>query len=260
MKSSFFILSFLLFFLFISCTKEAKKEVENAVTVKTVAVKAVWESEDYGLDRYFEKHEIKPTAIFYNKQDGSDILFFNHRINWVNKDNNIQLNIDGDVFSLDGETTLNAVWGSDKDSVNFTNDWDEMKYYKSPDYELVGIRMHFDPCTGIGCSVNHFLWYDFKRKTKNYFGTFRTDNKLALYAFNNNEFVDYLSGTFVGDAQGGTAMNFNRELYSLNGKGEFILQTDSKGNAYQISQTTFPNDTTIGGDKVTMNWFENIKE
>ena len=258
MKNNFSICLFLLFLLNISCIKKEEEKKEGEIKINSAI--AIWQSEEYGLDRYFEKYEIKPTAIFYNMQDESEILFFNHRIKWINKDNHIQLNIDGDVFSLDGETTLNAVWGSDKDSVNFTNDWDEMKYYKSPHYELIGIRLHFDPCNGIGCSVNHFLWYDFKRKKKNYFGTFRTDNKLALYAFNNNACVDYLSGTFVGDAQGGTAMNFNRELYSLNNKGKFVLQKDSNGDVYKITQTTFPNDTTINGDNVTVHWFENIKE
>jgi hypothetical protein len=257
MKGSVLIYSFMLVFLSnTSCNKEEKR---GEVKVPS-ATKSTWESEEYGLDRYFEKHEIKPTAVFYNKYDSSEILFFNHRIKWINKDNHIQLNINGDVFSLDGETTLNSVWGSDKDSVHFVNNWDEIKYYKSPDYEVVGIRMHFDRCNGLGCSVNHFLWYDLKKKTKNYFGTFRTENKLALYSFNNNKSVDYLSKTFVGDAQGATEMNFITELYSLNEKGKFVLQKNPSGDAYRITQTTFPNDTTIEGDRVTIHWFENIKE
>lgn len=61
-----------------------------------------------------------------------------------------------------------------------------------------------------------------KKKTKNFFGTFRTDNKLAIYSFNNKS-VDYISGTFIGDAQGATPMNVISELYFLNDKGEFIL-------------------------------------
>jgi hypothetical protein len=255
MQYSFLIFLFTLLLLNVSCIKEEQKE-----TPKIVAVKPVRQSEEYGLDNYFKKHEIQPDAVFYNMHDGSEILFFNHRVKWINKDNKIQLNIDGNIFGLDGETTLNAVWDNDKDTVSLVNDWDEMKYYKSKEYELIGIRMYFDPCNGIGCSANHFLWYDFKKKTKNYFGTFRTDNRLALYSFNNNESIDYLSKTFVGDAQGATEMNFVTELYSINGKGEFILQKDSNENPYKITQTTFPNDTTIKGDRLNIHWFENIKE
>jgi hypothetical protein len=264
MKNYFLIFSIIAFFLLnSSCIKDKKNE--TAVVAKedkliTVPVKKIWESEEYGLDDYFERNEIKPTAVFYNKHDSSKIAFLNHLVRWINIDGVIKLNIDGDIFRLDKGITLNDVWGEDKDSITYMNDWDEMKYYKYKNYEMIGIRMHFDQCTGIGCSVNYFLWYDLKKRTKNYFGTFRTDNKLALYSFNNNQSIDYVSGTFIGDAQGGTEMHFKKELYSLNDKGVFILQQDSNGNPYQITQTTFPNDTTIPGDKVTINWFEDIKE
>ena len=97
-------------------------------------------------------------------------------------------------------------------------------------------------------------------QTENYFGTFRTDEELNLYLFNNNDQIDYLSRTFVGDAQGATEMNFITELYSLNKKGAFVLQKDSSGVPFQITQTTFPNDTTKVDIKVSIHWFENIKE
>ncbi len=245
----------LFFVLNISCVKE-----KNVQEVKIADAGKVWQSEEYGLDDYFKKNEIQPTAVFTNMHDASEILFFNHSVKWISKGGEIWMNIDGDVFRLDKGVTLNDVWGNDNDSVNYMNDWDEMKYYKYKNSEMIGIRMYFDQCTGIGCSVNYFLLYDLKKKTKNYFGTFRTDNKLALYSFNNKGSVGYLSRTFIGDAQGATEMNFITELYSLNDNGVFVLQKDLNGKPYQIIQTTFPNDTTIVGDKVTVHWFENIKE
>jgi hypothetical protein len=124
--------------------------------------------------------------------------------------------------------------------------------------ELIGIRMTFYPCTGLGCSVDYYLIYDLQTRTKNFFGTFRTANNLSLYNFNNDDKLDYLSKTFSGDPQGSTPMEFIYELYSMENNGHFVQQKNESGQAYQIKQTTFPNDTTKT-EIFEQKWFKEIK-
>ena len=196
------------------------------------------------LDYYFDQNEIKPSIAVYNIEGNEkEIQLLNHRIKWSNTDDETKIKIDNDLFTLKDKATINIVWRNN-DSVDFSNYWDEMKLYKINDTELIGIRMLFEPCTGLGCSVNYFLVYDIKTKSKNFFGTFRTDNKLALYNFKNDDKIDYPSKTFSGDAQGLTPMKLIYELYSMEDNGYFVKQKNNRGQVYQIKQTTFPNDTT----------------
>jgi methionine-R-sulfoxide reductase len=53
--------------------------------------------------------------------------------------------------------------------------------------------MSFAPCVGLGCSVDFFLIYDVKTKTKNFFGTFRTDRELELFNYGNDEKIDFVA-------------------------------------------------------------------
>ena len=210
------------------------------------------------LDYYFTKHEIKP-LITVNNIEGNqtDVELSKHKIKWINNGNEIKIKIDNDLFTLKDKVTLNIVW-DDKDSVDFANNWDEMKLYKINGRELIGIRMYFYPCTGLGCSVNYFIIYDLQTKTKNLFGTFRTENNLALYNFNNDNKINYLSKTFSGDAHGASPMEFIYELYSMENTGQFVQQKNSIGQPYQIKQTTYPNDTTKS-DKFEQKWLTEIK-
>ncbi len=242
-----------------------QEQAENVVIQKhqvdiTAHIQDTTSKEEYDIDAYFNRYKIQPMAIVLNTYTESEISIFYHKIKWIDKDGMNTIRIDGKLIDLETKVTLNPVWDKGGDSVKFINNWDEIKYYRLNGNEFIAVRMHFNPFAGLGCSVYYFLVYDFKNKTENYFGTFRTDEELNLYSFNNNDQIDYLSRTFVGDAQGATEMNFITELYSLNKKGAFVLQKDSNGAPFQINQTIFSNDTTKKNIQIIIHWFENIKE
>lgn len=196
------------------------------------------------LDYYFAQFEIKPSIAVNNTEDTlTEIQLSKHKIKWLNTDDETKIGIDNDLFTLKDKATINVVW-ENKDSVDLADNWDEMKLYNFNDREIIAMRMSNHRCNGIGCSVDYFLVYDCATKTKTFFGTFRTDNRLALYNFNNDEKLDYLSKTFNGDAGGSTPMEFIYELYSMENNGHVVQQKNSNGQTYQIKQTTFPNDTT----------------
>lgn len=155
------------------------------------------------------------------------------------------------------KATLNIVW--DKiDSVDFVNDWDEIKLFKYNNRELIGIRMSFQPCSGLACMVDFFLIYDVLTKTKSFFGTFHTDNDLELFDFKNDDKLDFVSKTFHGDPNGSTQMDFIYELYSLDSDGHFIEQKNNNGLTYHLKYTTFPNDSTLA-NKFEQDWITKIK-
>ena len=234
------LITFLILIIFASCSNPTKNKT---IEIKTQANNI--RSFDRGnLDHYFSEYEIIP-SIAVNNTEGNqtEVELSNHRIKWLNTDDETKIKIDNDLFTLKDKSTLNIVW-ENRDSVDFADNWDEIKLYKFNDRKIIGIRMSNHRCNGIGCSVNYFLVYDIQSKTKTFFGTFRTDNKLALYNFKNDEKLDYLSKTFSGDAGGSTPMQFIYELYSMENRGNFILQKNSSGQTYEIKQTTFPNDTT----------------
>ena len=223
-----------------ACNNNAEN---NATDLKTKGSKSSTIDRDK-LDYYFHQYEIKP-SVSVNNTDGNqtEIQLSNHMIKWLNTDEETKINIDNDLFTLKDKATLNIVWDN-KDSVNFANNWDEIKLFRINDRELIGIRMSFQPCTGLGCSVSYFLIYDLQTKSKNFFGTFRADDKLAIYNFNNDGKLDYVSKTFSGDGHGSTPMEFIYELYSMEDNGHFIQHKNKSGQIYQIKQTTFPNDST----------------
>jgi hypothetical protein len=210
------------------------------------------------LKGHFDLYRLEP-SIEINNTEGNqtDIPLSNHRIKWLDSEDETKIKIDNDLFTLKDKTTLNIVW-QNKDSVDFANNWDEIKLFKHNDKEYIGIRMSFAPCTGLGCSLEYFLIYDVATKSKNFFGTFRTDDALELFDFSNEHKVDYVSKTFRGDAHGSTPMEFIYELYSMDTNGYFKEQKDNDGLTYQINHTTFPNDTTKT-DKLTEHWITTIK-
>lgn len=211
------------------------------------------------LKRYFENNRIVHSIEINNVTgDQTEIPLGTHTINWLNTENETKIKIDNDLFSLKDNVTLNVVWNR-KDSVDFANNWRQIKLYKFNDKEFIGIQMTFSPCTGLGCSVDYYLIYDVTTKTRNFFGTFRTDNTVELFNFSTDAKIDYVSKTLNGDANGSTPIEFIYELYSMDKNGHFNLQTDSNGIAYQIKHTTFPNDTIQMTDKWTEHWIEKIK-
>jgi len=241
----------------------ADKKPNNGTTQTTdtlVAKTEIIDNENINdrLKRHFELYRIK-SLIEINNTEGNqtDIQLANHRIKWFDSEVETKIKIDNDLFTLKDKVTLNIVWDN-KDSVDFVNNWDEIKLFKHNDKEYIGIRMSFAPCNGLGCSVKYFLIYDVATKSKNFFGTFRTDDSLELFDFSNDNKVDYVSKTFRGDAHGSTPMEFIYELYSMDTNGHFKEQKDNGGLTYQINHTTFPNDTTKT-DKLTEHWITKIK-
>lgn len=206
----------------------------------------------------FELCSIKP-LIEINNTDGNqtDIQIANHRIKWLDSEDETKMKIDNDIFTLKDKVTLNIVH-YEKGTVDFVNNWDEIKLFKHNDREYIGVRMSFSPCTGLGCSVDYFLIYDVKTNAKNFFGTFRTDNELELFDFKNDEKIDFVAKTYNGDAHGSTPIELIYELYSMDSNGEFKVQKDNGGLTYQIIHTTFPNDTKKT-DKLTEHWITQIK-
>jgi hypothetical protein len=212
------------------------------------------------LNDYFYKYEIKPSMIINNTEGNQkDISFLNHRIKWLTNEKETNIQIDNDLFSLKNEVTLNYAWDKVRDSLKFVNNWDQINYFKHNDRELIGIRMSYDPCLGIGCSAFFFLIYDLKHKTKNFFGTFRTNNEVNLFHFGNDLKIKYLSKTFKGDPHGELENECIYELYSLDNSGKFVNTKNSKGEIYQITLTTMPNDTIGNRYSLKANWIEEIK-
>jgi len=210
------------------------------------------------LKQHFEAHKIKPSVQINNTEGNqTDIQLANHKIKWFDKDDETKIKIDNDLFTLKDKVTLNNV-NYGKDSVDFSNNWDEIKLYKHNDREYIGIRMSFAPCVGLGCSVDFFLIYDVKTKTKNFFGTFRTDRELELFNYGNDDKIDFVAKTHNGSANGSTPIERIYELYSMDTNGQFKVQKDSSGLTYQIKHTFFPNDTTKT-DKLTEHWITKIK-
>lgn len=232
---------------FAACNSETQPEISNPKPQTTTSVQSFQSDRDI-LDNYFQEHELKPVLEVNNPNDNeTSIRLLKHNIEWINTDYETKIKINNDIFSLRENATINIVWDDDEDSVDFANNWDEIKLYNFKGRELIGMRMSFHPCTGLGCGVSYFLIYDPQTKTKNFFGTFRIDNTLALYDFKNDDKLDYLSKTFKGDAHGSTPMEFIYELYSMENNGRFMQQINVAGQPYQIKHTTFPNDTTKAG-------------
>ncbi len=241
------ILIVLVLIVLISCHNRTDNKTDRTTKIVTIHDR---------LKNYFETFKLKPSIVLNNTEGNkSEIQLGNHTIRWFDTENETKIKIDNDFFSLKDKSTLNKVWDN-HDSVDFVNNWDVIKLFNN-NREIIGIRMSFQPCTGLGCSVDYFLIYDILTKTKNFFGTFHTDNELDLFDFHNDDKLDYVSKTFKGDAQGSTPMDFIYELYSLDSNGQFKEQRNKNGLTYQLKYTTFPNDTTLA-EKFEQNWITKI--
>jgi hypothetical protein len=258
----FFIL--LILALFISC-KNDKTQNTSPVFKKILSAKS---TEKINLEQtiedrlkiHFELNRITPSIIINNTENNqTEIQLSNHKIKWLNTDNETKIRIDNDLFTLKDKVTLNKV-REDNDSIDFANNWDEIKLYKHNDREYIGIRMSFVPCTGLACSVNYYLIYDIKTKTKSFFGTFRTDNELELFDFGNDDKIDYVSKTYIEQNDGVTEEIINfYELYSMEINGKFNLQVDSRNKPYFIKRTFNAETDKEIEEKFEQHWITNIK-
>lgn len=244
-------LTFLLILIF-SCSNENKTEPT------TDLVKRV----NYGtiISEYLESRKYKPTLIFNNTQypnNKSNIRLADNEIKWSEKDNGLEIIINGTKLNTSEKVTLNNVWGESVDSVNFANTVRQIKFYESD--SLLGFVLTYEPCTGLGCSVNHQLIYDLKTKSESYFGRFRTGFELELYNFNQDSRIDFLSKTFYGR---------NEQMIDTT---EFVMYSQTENGNFQEFRTeeqhrfTFrhiyseQNEDAIV-EKFEENWIEKIND
>ncbi len=239
-------------FLLTSCnnSKTEKQTKQPKSKFETISI-------DKRLESYFYDYEIEPSIIINNiKGDQTIIELGKHKINWIDTEDETKIKIDNDLFTLKDKVTLNTVWGN-KDSVDFANNWDEIKLFEYNERQIIGIRMSFKPCTGLGCSVDYYLIYDVKTKTKNFFGQFRVDRKMALYHFDDD--LSFVSKTYR-DSANNTQIEFIYELFSINERGQFKKRKNANGLTYEIKHTTFSDDDdTIRTETLEQNWIQNIK-
>jgi hypothetical protein len=245
-RFSFFITMFIL----TACNnnKTEKQKEQPKSIIENISI-------DKRLENYFYDYEIEPSIIINNtKGDQTFIELGKHKINWIDTEDETRIKIDNDLFTLKDKVTLNNVWGS-KDSIDFANNWDEIKLFESNERELIGIRMSFKPCTGLGCSVDYYLIYDVKTKTKNFFGQFRVDRKMALYHFDSD--LSFVSKTYR-DSANNSKIEFIYELFSIDKQGQFKERKNANGFTYQIKHSTFPYDS-IRAETLEQNWIQRIK-
>ncbi|WP_282068311.1 hypothetical protein [Olleya namhaensis] len=202
----------LVMILIFSCSKEQKTKSE--IITKKI---------EYGvvISEYLESKKYEPTLIFNNpfyNNKKSTISLLENDISWSEKDNALEIVINGTKINTSDKVTLNNNWGNSVDSVNFANNVMQIKLYESE--SLLGFVLTNEPCTGLGCSANYQLIYDLKTKSESYFGRFRTGFEFELYDFNQDSKIDFLSKTFYGRNE---QMIDTTEfiLYSQNEKGNF---------------------------------------
>lgn len=207
----------LVLLLIFSCSKEQKTKSE--IITKKI---------DYGIiiSEYLESEKYEPTVIFNNPYDinkKSTIRLLENEISWSEKDNALEIIINGTKINTSDKVTLNNNWGNSADSVNFANNVRQIKLYESK--SLLGFVLTNEPCTGLACSVNYQLIYDLKTKSESYFGRFRTGFEFELYNFNQDSKIDFLSKTFYGR---------NEQMIDTT---EFILYSQSEKGNFQEFKT-----------------------
>jgi hypothetical protein len=218
------------------------------------------------LKDYFYGREIVPSIIVNNtERDQTEIHLENNKIEWIRVDKEIKIKINDDIFSLKDKKTINSLRLSpleqddDYESVDFANNWEQIKFYKFGDRELIGISIGNEPCTGIGCSVSFQLIYDLKTKSKTFFGTYRIEREVNIYDFKNDGTIDYLGKTYVGESDGIAKEIGNvYKLYSIDEKGIFHLQLNSKQKPYFIKRTFEAESYREIDKKFESNWIEEI--
>jgi hypothetical protein len=214
------------------------------------------------LKNYFYGREIVPSIIVNNtERDQTKIQLENNKVEWIRNEKDIKIKINQDLFTLEGKKTINGLQGDNNyEAVNFANNWEQIKFYKFGNRQLIGISMGNEPCTGIGCSVAFQLIYDLKTKTKTFFGTYRIEREINLYDFKNDGTIDYLGKTYIGESDG-VAVEINNiyKLYSMDEKGVFHPQFNNKQKPYFINRTFEAESYKEIDSKFEANWLEEIK-
>ncbi len=211
------------------------------------------------LQYYFLGREIEPSIIVNNTEGNqTKIDLEDNRIEWIQGEKEIKIKINDDVFSLEGEKTLNDVERERKDDIDFADNWEQIKLYKFGERKLIGISMKNEPCTGIGCSVAFQLIYDLQTKSKTFFGTFRIEREVRLFDFGNDGTLDYLGKTYIDGGAGGGEINNVYRLYTMDEKGVFHLRLDKNQKPYFIKRV-FEADYTEIDKKFAASWIEEIK-
>ncbi len=214
------------------------------------------------LKSYFYGREIIPSIIVNNtERDQTKINLENNIVEWIRNENETKVRINDDIFTLKDKKTINGLQDENNfESVDFANDWEQIKLYKFGERQLIGISMDNEPCTGIGCSVAFQLIYDLKTKSKTFFGTYRIEREVNLYDFKNDGTIDYLGKTYSGGSDSVAKEISNvYKLYSIDEKGVFHLQLNNKQTPYFIKRTFEPEDYSEIDGKFEANWIEEIK-
>lgn len=272
MYSKYFLKSLCILLLFINCTAQKAIEIKDEKPPeppkeKNKRIKFRKLSVEENLKYYFRSREIKPSIIVNNVtdsmlKDGDEVInISNHEVVWTHSDKETKIKIDDDSFSLKNQKTLNIV-ETEKGDVDFTDDWDQIKLFEFGDRKIIGISMMSTPCTGIGCRVMNYLIYDLKTKNKNFFGTYRfaLDREFGLFDFGNDGTLDFLSGTYDGKSEGiGTEFSNIYQIFSMDDKGVFHLQTDNKGKSYFMKRFYKEDDYEEIDKKFEHYWIEEIK-
>lgn len=213
------------------------------------------------LERYFYKNEIRPLiAISNTKGNQTEIHLANNKIRWISDNKETKIKINNDLFTLEDKLSINSADEDRKINGYIANNWDEIKLFNFNGRKLIGIRMGNDPCTGLMCSVCFYLIYDLKTKSKNFFGTFRTEQDVRLFDFENDGTIDYLSTTYIGNVNSVEAQ-YVYELFTLDEKGNFNIQEDRSNQPYFIKRTFKVNGYEIVkeiDEKFEQNWIEKI--
>lgn len=251
MKLAIFL--FLTFLASVSCStlpQETKAEAADQTCEPSI---------DERLRRHFERFEERPTQIINNTEFASsratNIRIGEHKIEWIGTIDKkevgyAEVQINGDLIKFDGLESINNIEGNEKIDVNWVNSWHQIRLYKLGDRDLITIEMGQHRCTGLGCGVSVQLIYDLKTKTKNFFGTYRTDSQARLFRFSGELTPFFVTKNFTGDPHGVTSPAITTyELYKLQPNGQFQIQRSSDGKQYFIRHTVFP-DREIEGDTV----------
>lgn len=208
------------------------------------------------IEDYLGQRRIEPTVIV-NNISREHINFLDVALSWKHTpDAGLEFIINGNVVNTSKVITLNDVWDKDKDSVNFANSLEQVKYYDFGQYELLGLVLTSSPCNGLGCGVNYQLIYDMTNKKANYFGRFRTGYDLDLYRFANSGEVDYLSKTFYGRNEM-LIDTTEFEIYRRQDNGQFELLKGSGGDRYYFRHIYSWETDTIP-DRFEEYWIEKI--
>ncbi|MGB1204245.1 MAG: hypothetical protein ACPG5B_01295 [Chitinophagales bacterium] len=184
-----------------------------------------------------------------------EIKLLDYKINWRKKERGIEITIDGHTINTADKVTLNPVWGSGVDSVNFANFLKEVKVYETA--QLVGFVLTNTPCTGLACDINYQLIYDLKSQKESYFGRFRTGFEFELYHFNADDFPDYLSKTFYGrNAQQIDTTEF--VMYSQTENGDFQQFQTATQSKYWFKHICSVSNDDFENESFEEHWVEKI--